>query len=178
MHDSFNFIVVLAVLTILTGCLERPSSYNTRDYINSVKRHTIESAILDLLESRIEGQRGGFVIFEGEDDFDFVQYSLEPGGFQLFWPIIHEKGLERLPRIEGYLQEHNFKVISEVQDKQSIASDIADLKEGYFQIAEDGLYAQVGRNPVKIQKLTVGILETILGVEDITEVGITLELIG
>lgn len=130
----------------------------------------IRTVIQQLLDYTYPGKKGGFVIFGGYHDLDFVQFALEPNGLILNWPTMQEGGNERLPKFLAHLEQRKFL--------QSPSNSIDDLRSGQFVILEDGLNAQVGRDPLKVSKLAIELLKDIFGVTDLNHVRITLEKIG
>ena len=137
----------------------------------------IRRAIVELLETTAPGDRGGFVIFGGDRDLDYVQYSLEPNGLLLNWPTIQEGGRERLSAFRRTLESRGFRGLLMHPDS-AVSDEIANMQTGHFIVVEDGLYAQVGRDPVVVRDLTLELLQSAFGIDDVRRVHVTLELQG
>ena len=129
----------------------------------------IRNAFVELLEISPAGQRGGFVIFEGKTDLDYVQFSLEPIGLVLNWPTYQPGGKERLPKFVVVLQKSGF--VAATKGFQS-------LIPGQYLIMDDGLYAQCGRNLDTVTGLTALLLSEVFEVSELPKSRITLELNG
>ena len=127
----------------------------------------IRSAIDALLSAAPEGRRGGFVIFHGYHDLDYVQFSLEPGGMLLNWPTVQEGGLERLPHFEEQLPKRGWSRVEAVPDGDPLSEQIGNLQIGQFMVLDDGLYGQAGRDAEANCELTVDLLREVFGVTDL-----------
>lgn len=60
----------------------------------------------------------------------------------------------------------------------AVSDEIANMQTGHFIVVEDGLYAQVGRDPVVVRDLTLELLQSAFGIDDVRRVHVTLELQG
>jgi hypothetical protein len=104
---------------------------------------TIRKAVKELLASRPAGEDGGFVIFSNEDG-DFVQFALVPGGLYLFWP---QESDVKADRVAGLLRASSFA--------EDPSGDIGGLRDGQFVAGDDGVYAQFGRNVERVETFTL-----------------------
>ena len=129
----------------------------------------IRNAFVELLAVASVGERGGFVIFEGNTDLDYVQFSLEAAGLVLNWPTYQPGGKERLPKFVTVLQKAGFALARK---------DFSTLVPGEYLVADDGLYAQCGRNLESVTGLTCLLLSDVFDVHELPKSKITLELNG
>jgi len=136
----------------------------------------IYNAISELILSRPNNEAGGFVIFEGNNENDFVQYSLEENGLSLYWPSSQEGLGSRLPEVMGILSALGIKKEKPSSEIRDIANFIQSLKPGTMFMAEDGVYVQGGRNVKLITDMTCYILREVFDFNDPEKVTITLEL--
>lgn len=136
---------------------------------------SVREAIASLLASRAHGQKGGFVIFGGGCDLDYVQYSLDRNGLLLNWPTFQERGVERLPAYEEYLREQGFTWQPPAEDDANLRGQILSLRSGEYVVLDDGLYAQVGRNVEQIRCMTLDLMAAVFGVSDEKRITITFE---
>jgi hypothetical protein len=127
----------------------------------------IKRGLNDLIEGERAGLSGGFLVFGGESEFDFVQYTLHKHGFLLDWPIMQPGGLERLPKIQEILDEAGITQYSSISD-----SDLDDpinlfeeLPMGFMASIDSGLIAQVGRDIHFVHDLTETLLREVFGFE-------------
>jgi hypothetical protein len=136
----------------------------------------IRQSLDALLASRAPGEEGGFVIFGGSTDLDYVQYALGKHGLMLNWPTFQEGGPERLPLFVDVLKERGFVDRSPrdpaVVDRELITS----LLPGQMCIADDGLYAQCGRDSETVADLTSVLLKKVFRLSDLGTVEVVLEL--
>ena len=138
----------------------------------------IRNAIQQLLDATPAEEKGGFVIFGGYRDLDYVQFALDPNGLLLNWPTMQKEGPERLPNFREQLECRGFQNIAPVDDGAPISKQIGNLQVGQYMILDDGLYAQTGRDAPKNRDLTIALLSEIFGVTDLSLVEITLESNG
>lgn len=104
---------------------------------------TIRTALLTLMKTgAAKNQSGGFVIFDLGEDTSFVQFSLEPEGLMLFWP--EQAGPS--DDVEKLLGEREF---ADTPDEPGL------LKPSSYTRADDGLYAQFGRDLAAVEQFTL-----------------------
>jgi len=135
----------------------------------------VRDALVTVLHSAPLGKRGGFVIFGGKRDVDYVQYALDPNGLELNWPTFQEDGKQRLPQFEKYLKAKGYVRVFSSKQGSSLAEQIMALRQGQYMILDDGLYCQVGRNVDEIRKITIELMEKVFGVTGEKNFKITLE---
>jgi hypothetical protein len=109
---------------------------------------TIRKSLNDLLAAR-----GGFVIFSDENG-DFVQFSREAAGLGLYWSDVSRI---ELPRVAALLRSFSFG-----EDK---SGDIPHLRENFFALAGDGVYAQFGRDAGRVETFTLRAFRELFGKE-------------
>ena len=148
--------------------------HNKSSNIPNIK---VKTAIYELLTYGKSSTSSGFVIFAGNSQFDYVQYSLEINGLLLWWPTIHKNGLERLSLCENILIKNGFNDIAVKKDILP-ETQIFSLQKGQYIILKDGLYAQVGKNIDEIRVLTITLMSNIFGLNDEEQYKITLKLNG
>jgi hypothetical protein len=106
----------------------------------------IRSASEKLLASQPAGQKGGFVIFDCGNDLEFVQFSLEPDGLLLYWPeTMKQDGVVDLLGELGYAPHPRVDTIAARQ----------------YVVADDGIYAQFGRDIDAVETFTTRAFERI-----------------
>ena len=115
---------------------------------------TIHGALAQLLASHKSGEKGGFVIFDAGDDSEYVQFSLERDGLSLFWP----------------------NVIDTLKARIGAATQLLEQLGVRGEVADDGLYAQFGRNADLAQQFTVRAFEQVFSKVGIQRVNVNLEL--
>lgn len=113
----------------------------------------IDDALHQLTSSTPPGQRGGFVIFGGTSDLDYVQLALNAEGLLLNWPTFQAGGPERLDAHVAVLQQRGFT--------PTVHRSIQRLEEGEFTVLDDGLYARCGRNLIETGDLVRALLRTV-----------------
>lgn len=126
---------------------------------------TVVDALTKLLAAVPQGEAGGFVIFGGQSDYDYVQYSLEPTGLLLNWPTMQKGGTERLPLFEAYLKDRGYQAI-EPTDGLPLPEQIDAMVKGQYMILDDGMYCQVGRDIAEISTMTKELMASVFGEED------------
>ena len=84
---------------------------------------------------------GGFVIFDLGDQSEYVQFSKERGSISLFWPNVTEKLASTL----------------------AAAAQLAQQLGASTDVADDGLYADFGRDVEKAEQFTTRAFEQIFG---------------
>ena len=99
----------------------------------------ILNAIQRLLDSRPPQQRGGFVIFQGNRELDYVQFALDANGMLLNWPSFQKEGPERLPMFHAQLEQRGFRQLRPDAGDSEIWGQIHNLQPGEFMILDDGL---------------------------------------
>lgn len=133
----------------------------------------VRAALKKLLKTAPAGQSGGFVVFGGKSDLDYVQYALGPKGLILNWPTFQQGGRERLPLFVDYLKHHGYSEVSPAADQSSARRQIQSLPQGRYVVFDDGLYCQAGRDPEELRILTLGLLRTVF---DIAEKDVRIQL--
>ena len=99
---------------------------------------TIRDAVKKLLD-----QKEGFVIFDDGKDDEYVQYSLEPHGLMFNWPTMLPSYAARVGEVAALLRELDFREAS------------GDLDIRTYEVANDGVYAQFGRDAERIESFTL-----------------------
>lgn len=139
---------------------------------------SIEQSLHELVSHTPIGQRGGFVIFGGPTELDFVQFSLDEGGLLLNWPTIQKNGLMRLPGFLEILSGFGF-IDRSPDDPESVDREtIRSLSTGELCSASDGLYAQCGREVAWVAEITAALLQGVFQVASPSDAEVTLELNG
>ncbi len=133
---------------------------------------SVRRALTDVIGSAPPGQRGGFVIFGGKRDLDYVQYCLDPNGLELNWPVGQEGGAERLPLFLDYLNAKGYEHVSVTEDGRGLSEQIQSLQKGQYMVLDDGLYCQVGRDVEEIRTMTRELMKSIFGIVDETKFNI------
>ena len=133
-------------------------------------------AVEQLLESQSPATWGGFVIFQGEKEHDYVQFELQPNGLVLNLETFHEVGESKLDAFRDYLVSKKFYFLPIKENTRSGSDQLLKCLPKQFMILEDGLYAQVGKKAHKIVDLAIEVLESIYDVTDLESPEITLEL--
>jgi HJR/Mrr/RecB family endonuclease len=135
---------------------------------------TIREAIIELLNSAPPRECGGFVIFNGKRDIDFVQYALDPNGLLLSWPP-QEGEKERLLQCEACLIKQGYSRIIPSDVGLPLPEQISAMQKGQYMILDDGLYGQAGRDAEEVANLTFYLLSNVFGMSVKDVVAITLE---
>jgi len=135
----------------------------------------IQHAIQQLLDATPAGAKGGFVIFDGYRDIDYVQFSLDPNGLLLACLEVPGDDTERMPRFREHLERRGFQEVSHIADGPPVREQIVNLQTGQFMVFDDGLFAQTGRNAQQNRDLTVELLRNVFSVTDLKRIEITLE---
>ncbi len=167
------FVLAIALAVYLFS-RRRPDD-STQRHDSATTPDDIQHVIQQLLDATPAGETGGFVIFSGSRDLDYVQFAVDPNGLLLNWPTIQKDGPERLPKFREQLKRRGFQEISPTDFGPPISEQIANLKTGQLMILDDGLYAQTGRDASKSRDLTIALLRDIFGLTDLNRVDITLE---
>ena len=168
-------VLVLGIgVVVFLSCRRRPDRSGQGDD-HGTTPDDVRQAIQQLLDAAPAGERGGFVIFGGYRELDYVQFALDPNGLTLNWPTMQKEGPERLPLFRQQLERRGFREIQPAVDGPPISEQLADLQTGQFMVLDDGLYAQTGRSAAENRDLTIALLREIFGVTDLRRVEITLE---
>src|SRR2546426_11451858 len=85
----------------------------------------------------------GFVIFDDGKEDEYVQFSLEPKGLMFNWPTMLPSYEEKLDEVAALLREFDFHEATQ------------NLEVGSFEIADDGIYAQFGKDVDRIERFTL-----------------------
>lgn len=165
--------MVSTVLLCPAGCGEENGAAPTE-----TPAALIERALETLLAHSAPGAPGGFVVFAGPGEAEYVQYSLDEPGLLLNWPTFHERGPETLPLFRGALTYRGFVDRSPADSSTVTREMILSLAPGEMRIGDDGLYAQCGRDAGETTDLTVFLLERVFGISDLGEVAIDLAVDG
>ena len=110
----------------------------------------IDDALHQLISATPKGQAGGFVIFGGNSDLDYVQLALNAEGLLLSWPTFQAGGRERLQAHVDLLLERGFA--------PSTSKKVQALKTGSFVVVSDGLYARCSANLIETGDLVRALL--------------------
>ena len=114
---------------------------------------SIKKALDELLAATPAGQEGGHVIFTDEKE-NWVQFALDPNGLYLYWPDVARTKPDRaIPVLldSGFVEDHN--------------GDIPRMRNNTYVQADDGLYAQFGRNADSVERFTLRAFREIFGIE-------------
>ena len=90
---------------------------------------------------------------------------------------MQEGGPERLPLFVEILENRGF-VDRAATDGAATDESLFTLPPGQMVIAEDGLYAQCGRDTKVVAELTAVLLQRVFQMPDVLHVAVTLELDG
>ena len=160
-----QLLLIIIIVSTVIAC----SSNN-----EETKESSIE-AINSLLAANPEDQ--GFIIFNGKNELDFIQFGLEEYGFMLFWPYIESdnKGLKELDKVKSFLDEDGY-----IQIKKDTVSreDVVNLNKYEYLIDDDGIYANVGKEDLQIFSLIENLFKKIYGYEEYRGIKIDLEIYG
>ena len=99
---------------------------------------TIRAAVEKLIAAG-----SGFVIFDDGKEDEYVQFSLEPKGLMFNWPTMLPSYQARLEDVAALLGEFEFHEAS------------ADHDVGTYEVAEEGIYAQFGKDVDRIERFTL-----------------------
>lgn len=121
-----------------------------------------------LVSNTPPGENGGFVIYDAPEGRGSVQFSLSNTGLILYWPNLTGEGAGRLPDVKTLLLERGFVEMS--------PGDVAGAAKMY--VGHDGLYALCGRCPEDVGGLTEALFRKVLGVDNLDDVEVTLEVDG
>jgi hypothetical protein len=166
--------------TITLYLLLRPKwhFFGSRETGPEEESPVIRQSLDALLSSRVPGEQGGYVIFGGSTDLDYVQYALDEGGLLLNWPTFQKRGVERLPLFVEILTSRGF-IDRSPKDSSSVDGDlIRSLLPGQMCIADDGLYAQCGRDVETVADLTAVLLDQVFQLSDVGSIKVTLRRDG
>ncbi len=114
---------------------------------------TIRKAVDHLLAANT-----GFVVFDDDNDDEYVQYAIEPEGLMLFWPAQGPKVPSTKGTVASLLESFDFR-----QGK-----DVRKLPVRTYAVESDGLYAQFGRDVDLVENFTTAAFERVyqrLGVQ-------------
>ena len=93
----------------------------------------------------------GFVIFDDGDEDEYVQYALEPEGLMFNWPTMLPSYEEKLGDVAALLRKFEFREAS------------TNLEVGMYEISEDGIYAQFGKDIDRIERFTLEVFRRLFG---------------
>ncbi len=132
---------------------------------------SISKALNTLLASRPPGAEGGFVIFRW--DTDFLQFSLEPLGLMFNWPIV-PKTADRVPLVLEVLAKAGLSRVPAASNVRGATTE--PTEPGQFYLANDGVYAQCGRDLDRLVMIMNSLMKDLLDVrvDDMTDVNIEL----
>lgn len=130
----------------------------------------IEDTLHQLLSATPAGEAGGFAIFSGDSDLDYVQLALNAEGLLLSWPTFQPGGRDRL--------EPHLAVLSERGFKPSSRGGVQDLPPHQFVVVSDGLYARCSRDIIETGDLVRALLLRVFKRPGGLPTAITLELDG
>jgi len=132
-------------------------------------------SISQLVNSRNLGETGGYIIIDGNNEFEYVQYCLEADGLLYNWPTLQEGGEELLPVVIEALQAIGFSQFP-LDNNSDIGDQISDLGINEFLVCDDGLYGQSGRDVNRLTEVSSYLLKNVFKISDLESVNITLEL--
>lgn len=148
---------------------------NTDYMSHPISLEVVGGSLDTLISSRPEGTKGGFVVFTGPRDLDYVQFSLEPTGLMLNWPTFQEGGKERLDGYVQVLKMHGFTEFTKTNANDGDAEKpdfkiIEQLKLREYTILEDGLYANCGRDRLQNTRLVQALFREVFQVNKLAGV--------
>ena len=135
----------------------------------------VKTALSELLTRGKVGALGGFVVFVGKAELDYVQYALEADGLMLNWPTKQKGGAARLPGVINVLRKSGFAERKPIGDHDP-RRQIDEMRKGQYIVFDDGLYAKAGKNVDELKSLTLALLKDVFGVTNENQISITLEL--
>ncbi|PIP80355.1 MAG: hypothetical protein COW84_05700 [Gammaproteobacteria bacterium CG22_combo_CG10-13_8_21_14_all_40_8] len=142
--------------------------------IENTENLLITKALTQLIAVSTQGNNDGFVVFTGEQEFDFVQYSQGNHGLSLYWPLKAKNFKEPLLLCKELLDQLGYQeIFLEEKSKSEVFSNIRLLE---YIIVEDGLYAEVGTDAQNLTELTIKLLDKVYQFQDLERLEITLEL--
>jgi len=106
--------------------------------------------IRDAVEKLI-GAGSGFVIFDDGNDDEYVQFALESKGLMFNWPTMLAEYKEKLDDVAALLREFQFQ------------EGAGDLDVGAYDIADDGINAQFGKDVDRIERFTLEAFRRLFG---------------
>lgn len=85
----------------------------------------------------------GFVIFDDGKKDEYVQFAFEPKGLMFNWPTMLPSYEAKIEDVAALLREFDFHEASD------------DLDVGTYEVADDGIDAQFGKDVDRIERFTL-----------------------
>ena len=165
-RNVFKF-VILCISIFLVSCVE----------VGEDKvENKIGTSVGTLLSSTQPGNMGGFVSFIGDNELEYVQYSLDKMGMLLYWPVGGDKTISDMRKCVSALDGLGFEQVF-INDLPTRVI-IENLKVNEYVVFDDGLYSQVGRDKDTVTHLTKLLLHKVFNYNDLENIKVTLEIDG
>lgn len=130
----------------------------------------LEDFIKQLLNANPENR--GFIVIEGSNKNEFVQFALEKYGLILTWPNVKAQE-ENLEKAKKFLLAMGYNKCSEEKITREIFENLK-----YRELVQDaeGIYANAGNNSSEIKELTRSLFKEIFPSTDLYNLKVELVL--
>ena len=157
--------IIIGVIVFVVWCVLFFKSRPKKTTINE-----LEDFIKQLLKANPENR--GFIVIEGSNKNEFVQFALEKYGLILTWPNVKAQE-ENLEKAKKFLLAMGYNKCSEEKITREIFENLK-----YRELVQDaeGIYANAGNNSSEIKELTRSLFKEIFPSTDLYKLKVTLVL--